>query len=177
LADGGASVTVAVVKIRQVRPDEWREYRAIRLSALADSPDAFGSSLAGEQVLSDDRWQQRVDGGGPDEHRVLFVAVDEIGAWIGLAGTYSPADLGADVELISMWVAPAGRGRGTGESLVRFVLNWAQGRGLATVGLWVTSTNDGAYRLYERCGFTDTGERQPLPSNPALDEVRMLYKL
>jgi hypothetical protein len=27
--------------------------------------------------------------------------------------------------------------------------------------------------LYERCGFTVTAERQPLPSNPALGEIGM----
>ena len=31
--------------------------------------------------------------------------------------------------------------------------------------------------LYERCGFTATGERQPLPSNPALGEVGMTRPL
>lgn len=163
------------MQIRPVQPEEWPEYRAIRLAALADSPDAFGSTLADEQVLSDERWQQRVDGGAPGEHRVLFVAVDDHGDWVGMVGTYSPADPGADVELISMWVAPAGRGRGTGKLLVQFVLSWARDRELATVGLWVTSGNDSARRLYERCGFTDNGERQPLPSNPALDEIRMLH--
>jgi GNAT superfamily N-acetyltransferase len=162
------------VQIRQIHPHEWREYRAIRLAALADSPDAFGSSLADEQALPEERWQQRVDGGGPDEHRVLFVAIDDAGEWVGLAGTYSPADPGADVELISMWVAPAGRGQGLGAALVNFVLAWALGRGLGTVGLWVTSTNADAVRLYQRCGFVDSGERQPLPSNPAFEENRML---
>jgi hypothetical protein len=31
--------------------------------------------------------------------------------------------------------------------------------------------------LYERCGFTVTAERQPLPSNPALGEIGMLRLL
>jgi RimJ/RimL family protein N-acetyltransferase len=39
--------------------------------------------------------------------------------------------------------------------------------------LWVTESNAPARRLYERCGFTPTGDRQPLPSDPSLPEIRM----
>jgi hypothetical protein len=39
--------------------------------------------------------------------------------------------------------------------------------------LWVTETNDPARRLYERCGFAATGERQPLPSRPQYAEIAM----
>jgi ribosomal protein S18 acetylase RimI-like enzyme len=39
--------------------------------------------------------------------------------------------------------------------------------------LWVAEANEPARRLYERYGFTPTGDRQPLPSNPAVPEIRM----
>jgi ribosomal protein S18 acetylase RimI-like enzyme len=45
------------------------------------------------------------------------------------------------------------------------------------VHLWVTETNKHARLLYERCGFSLTAERQPLPSNPALGEVGMTRPL
>jgi ribosomal protein S18 acetylase RimI-like enzyme len=37
----------------------------------------------------------------------------------------------------------------------------------------VTENNKPARGLYERCGFSPTGERQPLPSDPALMELAM----
>ena len=43
--------------------------------------------------------------------------------------------------------------------------------------LWVTETNAHARALYERCGFTLTGERQPLPSDPSIGEVAMCRTL
>jgi ribosomal protein S18 acetylase RimI-like enzyme len=76
-----------------------------------------------------------------------------------------------------MWVAPAVRGRGVGWALVGAVQRWATDMSFGRVGLWVTETNEPALTLYRRCGFTDTGERQPLPSDPALTEVRMLCAL
>jgi ribosomal protein S18 acetylase RimI-like enzyme len=39
--------------------------------------------------------------------------------------------------------------------------------------LWVAEANEPARRLYERYGFTPTGECQPLPSDPAVPEIRM----
>ncbi len=50
-------------------------------------------------------------------------------------------------------------------------------RDAASVHLWVTETNKHARLLYERCGFTATAERQPLPANPALGELGMTRPL
>ena len=76
-------------------------------------------------------------------------------------------------ELVGMYVRPQARGRGVGEALIDAVIDWARDRDTATVHLWVTETNKPARMLYERCGFTVTGERQPLPSSPALGEIGM----
>ena len=46
-------------------------------------------------------------------------------------------------------------------------------RGHDAMYLWVAEANEPARRLYERYGFTPTGDRQPLPSNPAVPEIRM----
>lgn len=41
------------------------------------------------------------------------------------------------------------------------------------IALWVTSTNAPATGRYERCGFVATGETEPLPHTPSLNELRM----
>jgi ribosomal protein S18 acetylase RimI-like enzyme len=64
-----------------------------------------------------------------------------------------------------------------GEALVAAVIDWAGQRNAASVHLWVTETNSHARALYERCGFTLTGERQPLPSDPSIGEVAMAHPL
>jgi GNAT superfamily N-acetyltransferase len=76
-----------------------------------------------------------------------------------------------------MYVRPRARGRGVGEALVASVIEWAGARDAASVHLWVTEANRPARLLYERCGFTLTGERQPLPSRPGLDEIGMTFPL
>jgi GNAT superfamily N-acetyltransferase len=76
-----------------------------------------------------------------------------------------------------MYVRPRARGRGVGEALIATVIDWAAARNATFVHLWVTEPNKPARLLYERCGFTPTGERQPLPSNPALGEIAMSRRL
>ena len=62
-----------------VRPDEWRELRDMRLRALADAPDAFGATLAEEEADPDEAWQRRAD--RPDG--TMIVAVDDTGRFVG----------------------------------------------------------------------------------------------
>jgi ribosomal protein S18 acetylase RimI-like enzyme len=57
------------------------------------------------------------------------------------------------------------------------VIGWARDRQATSVHLWVTETNAPARALYQRCGFTLTGERQPLPSDPGISEVAMARPL
>ena len=47
-------------EIRAARPADWQIAKAVRLRALADSPAAFGSTLARELVFDDAEWQARV---------------------------------------------------------------------------------------------------------------------
>ena len=46
--------------IRTFDQHEWAVYKDLRLRALADSPDAFGSTLAREQNRSDAEWASRL---------------------------------------------------------------------------------------------------------------------
>ena len=76
-----------------------------------------------------------------------------------------------------MWVAPTHRRRGVGRGLVDAVIAWTQDTGGSDVGLWVTRGNSAAEQLYESMGFTATGERQRLPSDPSKEEARMVRSI
>jgi len=158
--------------VREIALDDWPALREIRLAALQDAPDAFASTHAREQTLDEAAWRARIARGGS-----FLAYVTEISASdpVGLVGGYE-TEPGA-VGLISMWVRPRARGHGVGEALISAVLDWAHARHARSVQLWVTEANKPARRLYERCGFKPTGERQPLPSNPALGELAMTRQL
>ena len=156
-----------MVLVREVTLDDWETLRDVRLAALREAPSAFGSTYGREVAFTQEQWRDRILS---DRSVTFFAYRPESPVPAGLAGVYV-ADGVADV--VSMWVRPSARGRAVGEALIEATADWARARDHAALLLWVTESNAPARRLYERCGFAPTGERQPLPSDPTLPEVRM----
>jgi ribosomal protein S18 acetylase RimI-like enzyme len=146
-----------VITIDELRPDDWPRWRELRLAALAESPDAYGSKLSNWQGDNDteQRWRARL----ADVAYNVLAALD--GVPVGIAS--GTAD--TPVELISMWVAPGARGRGVGDALVRAVLRWAERRGVS-VRLAVREQNTKAIELYRRHGFVIVGEEPATVGEP-----------
>jgi GNAT superfamily N-acetyltransferase len=172
-----------MVMVREAETGDWQLLRDVRLAALREAPYAFGSTYAREAAFGQEQWLDRLNSRsvtffayrqassadkGKGEERV---ASADGGEPAGLAGVYEEED--GTAEVVSMWVRPAARGLGVGQALVESAADWAKARAHETLYLWVTESNSTARTLYERCGFTPTGERQPLPSDPSLDEIRM----
>ncbi|MBO0819743.1 MAG: GNAT family N-acetyltransferase [Nocardiopsaceae bacterium] len=157
--------------VREVGPGDWAVMRDVRLAALAEAPHAFESTYEREAGFTEERWRTRIN-----DRSVNYLAYDEAdpGEPVGLAGVFVPD--GA-AELVSMWVRPSARGRKVGETLITACADWARSRGHDELFLWVFEPNTPARRLYERRGFLPTGERQPLPANPAAIEIKMRLAL
>jgi GNAT superfamily N-acetyltransferase len=118
------------------------------LSALAEAPYAFGTKLAEWQGAGDTeaRWRARLS--TVPFNVVAFAGGEPAGIASGTAPTESRT-----VELISMWVAPFARGRGTGDALVAAVIAWARLQNARRVTADVVAGNAHACALYERHGF------------------------
>jgi|SRR5581483_132375 len=159
-----------MVLVRATALDDWQAMRGIRLEALRDAPDAFGSTYAREAAFEPDEWHRRATRDGS-----FLAFIPDLAEPAGLAGGFEQEP--GVAELVSMFVRSRARGHGVGEALIDAVVAWARNRNAASVHLWVTETNKPAIRLYERCGFTVTAERQPLPSAPSLGEVGMIRPL
>ena len=172
-----------MVEIRRADPEDWALVRELRLAALQDTPDFFWATHEEEVTQPQSWWRDFIAGGA------WFLAF--AGARpVGLAAVVEPfetiesqdaAPAGEPpmsfLDLISMWVDPAARGRGLGQSLVEAAMQWARSEGVRELRLWVTEGNDGARRLYERAGFVATGRSTPLPRKPLLLEHEMRLTL
>ena len=145
---------MAELVLRRLAPADWAAFREIRLAALRDAPEAFGSTAAEAQMLGEQEWRRRL------VQRTVFMA-EAANQRVGLVAGIGRARPG-EAELVSMWVAPAWRGRGVGDRLVEAVLAWAAGEGFTSVRLWVANGNTRAERLYARHGFDATGRSQPM---------------
>jgi ribosomal protein S18 acetylase RimI-like enzyme len=175
--------------VRRIRADDWAPVRDVRLMALADAPSTFGSSYADEVDRGDEFCMDRAERSSAGDEGTTYlamlddqlardgVALDRVAAdcVVGLVSAFRPvADV---VELVSMWTSPTARRIGAARMLVGAVVDWAAAGPADAVELWVMRGNEPAYRLYSSCGFAETGDHQPLPSDPCKDEIRMRLDL
>jgi ribosomal protein S18 acetylase RimI-like enzyme len=147
--------------VRRFAAHEWTTYRDLRLRALADTPDAFGSTFAHEAARVDDDWRDRLTKGARASHELPLIALsDDVPA--GLAWARLDDQQPDLAQLYQVWVAPDFRGRGVGRRLVEAVVAWAQTTGIRVLRLGVTRGDSAAVRLYRRAGFLDVGDARPL---------------
>lgn len=147
--------------IRPIKANEWAAYRALRLRALQDSPNAFGSTYEAESTERDQKWAERLECLDTSERDRALIAEGTDG-FCGLAWCKISADEPSQANLYQMWVAPEVRGRGIGRALLAEALNWAVRAGVQRVVLGVTVSNSPAWKLYESTGFHPVGQPQPL---------------
>ena len=158
------------LEIRVVTADDWAVWRLLRLQALAEAPYAFGSRFADWQHADESRWRARLE--LPDSHNLVAVVAERP---VGMASGV-PGDEGGEAQLISMYVAPESRSAGVAEALLDAVAHWARDVGAHTLRLDVRADNARALRMYERHGFTVTGEvARSSPDEPL--ELRMCKPL
>lgn len=157
----------AAPSVRRFEAREWRAYRELRLRALANSPDAFGSTLAAEQDRPDAEWARRLKA-GMDERSQLPLVVELDGSSIGLAWSRVDAADRRLAHIHQMWVDPACRRRGAARLLMNTIASWARSIDVQTLALDVTCDNVAATRLYREMGFVPVGEPEPLRPGSAL---------
>lgn len=144
---------VHVVDIRELKPDDWEIWRRLRLDALAEAPYAFAARLTDWQGEKDTDAQWRGRLGIPGSFNVAAVLDSEP---VGMASGVPTDD--HVIELLSMWVAPAARGRGVGDALLHAIEREGRNVGAHTLRLRVADGNRAASELYQRNGFQYTGE-------------------
>lgn len=140
-------MTLAVTR---VGPEEWQRLRTVRLAALADSPEMFGSTLERELAFDDDEWRLRA------ARPATFLAARE-GVDVGMAGVY---EFDGGWCVMGMWIAAQERGTGVVGALVHVCESQAADAGARRIALWVMEDNPRGQRAYARLGFAVTGTRQ-----------------
>ncbi len=151
--------------LRRATPGDEPLLREVRLKAMAEDPEAFGSTYERELARTVADWQRWMSPG------VTFILDHPDGANGLVAGARDAADPSV-VHLMAMWVHPALRGAGAADALVQAVAAWAESEGATMVRLDVIESNDRARRFYQRLGFHATGHRA-IRERDGLIELRM----
>jgi ribosomal protein S18 acetylase RimI-like enzyme len=131
--------------LRRLQPDDWEDLRDIRLRSLADSPDAFASTLERELEFPESDWRRRATG-------PVYVVYDPDPVAIG--GVFDNAGI---PHVWGMWTDPSHRGRGHARRILDALIPPG-----TPAQLDVNVTNGAARTAYERYGFVGTGRLEPL---------------
>ena len=150
-----------MISVRPITAQEWPAYRDIRLKALQESPDAFGSTWEAEVLRTDENWSTRIAAAvSGNLDRALFAIKGE--QVCGLVWCKLSASEAGVADIYQMWVDPAARGQGAGHALLTQALAWAKSSGARRVRLGVTAADSPAMRLYQSQGFCSVGALEPL---------------
>jgi ribosomal protein S18 acetylase RimI-like enzyme len=153
------------MNVRRASPGDEPVLRALRLEALTDAPEAFGSTYAREHARTTADWQRWMVPG-------VTLIVEDAGVPRGLVAGVPDRDDSAVVHLMAMWVHPLLRSRGAADALVAALLRWALDRGAQRMQLMVISSNERAQRFYARQGFRLTGDQATRERDGAV-EIQM----
>lgn len=143
------------MEIRPLVADDAAGYRALRLRALREEPDAFGSSYGEEAGWPLDEVKARIRGGAGS---FVLGAFDP--ALIGLVGfaRSTREKTRHKGTLWGLYVAPEARGRGVARALVGELIARAKEEpGLEQITLTVGRANEAARALYASLWFTSFG--------------------
>lgn len=165
-AESGDAAKNNELIVRRTTGDDWAALRAIRLEALADTPDAFGSTYEGTVSFSTRRWKTMAT-----ESRYFLAERD--GTVLGMvSGGFNDQYPGTH-WLYGMYVTPAARGSGVAPHLVNTVISWARDDGASELYLHVTTSVERARAFYQKMGFVETGERFSMERNRVLQLITM----
>ena len=91
----------------------------------------------------------------------LVGGADVLGYFVAMAGY-------REVHLLNITVAPAHQRQGWARCLLDALVLWARGQRAQSLWLEVRQSNQGARRVYERCGFQQVGLRRAYyPNGPS----------
>lgn len=150
--------------IRRLNSGEWPLYRAVRLEALRESPEAFSSRYEEAVARSEQSWADQADSSATGSNRATFVVIED--RPVGLAALYRDEEDSNVGELVQMWVAPEVRGGPVAADLLFEVFRWAGFNGISHVKTEVVKGNARALRFYEKFGFvaSDVGSLESASS-------------
>jgi ribosomal protein S18 acetylase RimI-like enzyme len=143
--------------VRALTEDDWEAYRAVRLEALRESPEAFVATVEEESQYDEAVWRDRMK-------RSTRLIAEQEGRAVGIvsvgrAKTSGEASAG---EIFGLWVSPDRRGTGVATKLVRQGAAQALEEGHRHVVYWVGTENGRAVAFASGIGFRPTDYRRPM---------------
>lgn len=142
------------MNIRLLNDSDAQVYREVRLRALKNDPDAFGSTYEQEETKPLSHFIERIH---HTKDRFTLGCFDDSNTLVGIVNFLRENRLKTAHKgnIYGMYVEPQFRGRGVGKALLLDLIERAtkECEGLEQIHLTVVSNNKSAKRLYVSLGF------------------------
>ena len=141
------------MEIRLLNESDAHSYQQVRLSALKNNPEAFGSTYEREAAYPLEFVASRLK---PGEDQFVLGSFQDGGVLAGIV-TFKREEspkMRHRGNVFAMYVAPEARGGGVGKSLLEELIRRArEADGLEQIHLAVVTDNSSARKLYTSLGF------------------------
>lgn len=139
------------IVVEQMKREDWPAVREIYRAGIDTAQASFET-----HVPDWEKWNAKY------REPFRFVARDDNGnvqGWAALT-EMSARRVYAGVREISVYVAPAARGSGVGEALLRALIDASERAGIWMLQSGVFLENEASIRLHKKCGFREVGRRE-----------------
>lgn len=146
------------IEIVILSPEDWAEYKRIRLEALQDSPQAYGRSYNETVGETDEFWKEKMKDVQDGKRVRLFARLD--GEIVGVvSGSPEHGEkLHHRVHINETYISPKARGKGAGKMLMQAIIEeFKKKPEVIVLSLNVAVTQKEAQKLYESLGFKIIG--------------------
>ncbi len=136
-----------MIKVELLNSNHLLSWKKLRIEALQNAPESFGSAYEEEITYSENDWES-----GLKKSDIFGAFVND--KLVGSAGFYTLNMLKQKHKgvLFGMYITPQHRGKGIANTLVETVILHAQSRVMQLHATCVTS-NTSAIELYQKHGF------------------------
>ena len=139
-----------IIKLRPLEPDDWPAVRAIYLEGIAGGMATFQTAAP--------TWEAW-DAGHVGRCRIVATEAERVVGWAALSPA-SNRPCYAGVAGVSIYVAPAARGRGVGRLLLSELIAESESAGFWTLQAGIFPENTASLALHAACGFRVVGRRE-----------------
>lgn len=145
------------MEVVNLRVENWQEYRKLRLRALKEDPQAFGSSYADSLNQPDEFWKRRL-ADAADGMRSWLLFAQEGEKLTGMIGAFLEEVPTDTATIVSVYVPLEARGQGIAVLLMEAMLGVLSATpSLTKAQLSVNVTQLPAIQVYKHFGFREIG--------------------
>jgi ribosomal protein S18 acetylase RimI-like enzyme len=148
---------IAAYHLVQLVPDDWQQYKTIRLESLRSDPQAFGSNYAKESLYTEEKWRSRLVPYSNESKQWIVNIADENNVIVGTMAAFNSEPNVAYV--VGVYVKKEHRGQGLASMLMGTLLAKIKEHSeYSVVKLTVNKEQTSAVALYKKFGFVITKE-------------------